>query len=73
MRNIHLNVALETIGYKESIFHEFLHQFGVSEGYDFSKATSKGCENCWMQYNTTNGNGLCEKHQMELKRFIQKI
>lgn len=68
------SVAIETTGYKESIFHEFLHQFGVSEGYNpVTKATLKGCENCWMQWEATRGNELCERHRAELSNFIQNV
>lgn len=67
-------VALETTGYEESIYHEFLHMLGVSEGYDeLTKNTLKGCENCWMQWNATKGNSLCQRHVDELKQFIKKI
>jgi len=68
------SIAAETTGYKESIFHEFLHQFGVSEGYDrATKAPLKDCENCWMQWEATRGNELCIKHRGELASFIRNI
>ncbi len=69
-----LCVAVETTGKKESIYHEFLHQLGVSEGYDKeTKRIKKYCStNCWMQLNATNGKELCKYHQEELKRFLQK-
>lgn len=68
-----LSVAIETTGYKESIFHEFFHQFGVSEGYDSEmKFTLKGCEKCWMQWEAIKGNGLCKRHQEELASFFHE-
>ena len=67
-------VAVETTGYRESIFHEFLHQFGVSEGYDVdTKITLKGCENCWMQWEAVKGRELCKRHRNELTIFLQNI
>lgn len=68
------SVAVDTTGYKESIFHEFLHQFGVSEGYDINtKAPLKGCEKCWMQWEAVKGRGLCKKHRNELIGCLKNI
>jgi len=67
-------VAVETKGYEESIFHEFLHQFGVSEGYHPDmKTTLKGCENCWMQWEAVRGRELCKRHRNELTEFLDKL
>lgn len=67
-----LGISIEITGYKESIFHEFLHLLGVKDGYNkITKSTNKDCENCWMQYDATKGKGLCEKHQEELKKFLE--
>jgi hypothetical protein len=67
------SVAIEITGNKESIFHEFLHQFGVSDGYEqASKSTLEGCNECWMQWQATKGKGLCKKHQDELHLFINR-
>jgi|SRR6185295_6936636 len=64
-------VAVDATGYMESIFHEFLHIFGVEEGYQKeTKVTDRGCEDCWMQYDATRGSGLCATHLGELKAFI---
>jgi hypothetical protein len=69
-----LTVALETRGYRESVFHECLHQFGVSEGYDLStKKPLPGCESCWMQYVGTCGNNLCSRHTSELHSFLKGL
>jgi len=68
------SVAIETTGCRESIFHEFLHQFGVSEGYNKDDTTTcRGCENCWMQREATRGKELCKRHQGELASFLQNI
>lgn len=69
-----VSISLETSGYKESIWHEMSHQFSVSEGYyEDTKHTKKGCETCWMQYDSTLGNGLCSKHQKELRDKIVSV
>lgn len=69
-----LRVAAETTGYRESIFHEFLHLFSVTEGYNKnSKNTLRGCKNCWMQWAAVNGRDLCKRHRGELIIFLQKI
>jgi len=69
-----LTVALETTGQRESVFHECLHQFGVSEGYDLStKKPLPGCESCWMQYEGTRGNNLCVRHTSELDSFLKGL
>jgi hypothetical protein len=67
------STTVETTGYPESIWHEFLHPFGVSDGYDENtKETLPGCEDCWMQYNSTRGKGLCRDHLYELKGFFEE-
>ena len=67
-------IAIETTGYKESIYHEFLHLFQVGDGYNvITKKTYYGCKNCWMQWDATKGQGLCKKHRLELSQFIDKI
>ncbi|MEW6129747.1 MAG: hypothetical protein AB1757_22095 [Acidobacteriota bacterium] len=67
-------VAIEVSEYKESIFHECLHIFGVSEGYDENtKDTYPDCVNCWMQYEAIHGSGLCQKHLNELQKFLKNI
>jgi len=64
------SVAIVAKGYKEVIYHEFLHQLNVSEGYD-EITHLNSCDNlCWMQYEATKGNSLCEKHKNELVKFI---
>jgi len=64
------SVAIDAKGYKEVIYHEFLHQLNVSEGYD-EITHLNSCDNlCWMQYEATKGNSLCEKHKNELVKFI---
>lgn len=64
-------ISIEISGLKESIFHEFLHLVGVSEGYHLVTLDPlPGCENCWMQWDSTKGEGLCEKHREEIKDFI---
>jgi hypothetical protein len=66
-------VSLETSERKELIFHEFLHIFFVSDGYDEDTLiTIPGCEKCWMQYDPhgQNANSLCEKHKSELIGFL---
>ena len=66
-------IAVETTGKKESLFHEFLHIFGVGEGYDDeTKKTLYGCESCWMQYVATKGNGFCKRHQKELIDLLNR-
>lgn len=67
-------IAVEVKGLRESVLHECLHMFGVSEGYDpVCTTTLPGCDSCWMQYNATRGTGLCAKHQGELRDFAAKI
>jgi|ERR1035437_5936377 hypothetical protein len=65
------SVAIDTTGYKEVIFHEFLHQLSVSEGYDETTHITTCASTCWMQYNATRGDSLCEKHSKELTDFIR--
>ncbi|MBU1680846.1 MAG: hypothetical protein KKD86_18650 [Bacteroidetes bacterium] len=65
------SVAIDTTGYKEVIFHEFLHQLSVSEGYNEINYTNTCVSSCWMQYNATLGNSLCEKHSKELIKFTK--
>jgi len=64
-------VAVDTTGYKEVILHEFLHQLGVKDGYDETNHLTTCVCTCWMQYNATMGNSLCEKHLTELIDFIR--
>lgn len=62
-------ISIETTGYKELLIHEFLHLFGVSDGYNNSFNTI--CDHkCWMQYQATSGEFLCLKHRNELIRFL---
>jgi|GEM_PF-6467956 hypothetical protein len=63
-------VAIDAIGYKEIIYHEFLHQLSVSEGYDEITLLNTCDKLCWMQYEATKGNLICEKHKNELAKFI---
>ena len=64
-------LAMEITGHTQSQYHEFLHLFGVSEGYDeHSCDTLPGCESCWMQYQSTNGSELCARHVAELRDFL---
>jgi hypothetical protein len=67
--------ALVRRKYSEIIYHEFLHLFGVSEGYGepTKKGTLPGCEKCWMQYEASDGTGLCQKHQDELRDFLERM
>lgn len=72
--NYPLSVAAETTGQRESIFHEFLHLFTVTEGYHKKlKTPLRGCENCWMQWAAVNGRELCGRHRHELIMFLQKV
>ena len=65
-------ISVDTTGYREVIIHEFLHLFGISEGYD-ERSKKNTCEpDCLMQWNATNGNRLCKKHLNEIKKFIKK-
>lgn len=66
------SVAIDAKGYKEIIYHEFLHQLSVSEGYDESNFTNTCVSSCWMQRNATLGNSLCEEHSKELINFIKR-
>ncbi len=67
-------VAYEVTGHRESVFHECLHIFGVSEGYDTdSRTTRPGCESCWMQWQATHGSGLCDAHRTELRDFMLSL
>jgi hypothetical protein len=65
-------VAVEMEGHRDLVFHEFLHLFGVSEGYDENTKPLSGCEDCWMQYDARQGNGLCAVHLGELRAFQSK-
>ncbi len=67
-------VAIERTGQRESIFHEFLHQLGVSEGYDPLSSSKPPCDPaCWMQYVSTKGKGLCGRHRAELEQFLVRL
>ncbi|NCQ17187.1 MAG: hypothetical protein COZ80_03385 [Ignavibacteria bacterium CG_4_8_14_3_um_filter_37_9] len=66
------SIAIDTTGFKESIFHEFLHQLGVLDGYDYITHTTTCVSSCWMQYTATFGNSLCEEHSKELINFIKR-
>jgi hypothetical protein len=69
-----LAVTIEIKGYRESVYHEVLHEFGASEGYDEdSKKTLVGCEGCWMQFKGTSGSGLCPRHLGEAKQFLANL
>lgn len=68
-------IAILRKTYPEIIYHEFLHLFGVQDGYDRSKPKKPplpGCESCWMQWEAINGKGLCQKHQDALREFLLK-
>jgi hypothetical protein len=65
------SIAIETTGFKQSIYHEFLHQLNVSDGYGGSNLNTCGGP-CWMQYDATKGKELCEKHSKELLEFIKR-
>lgn len=60
------------VGYREVVYHELLHLFGVSEGYDdASKQLIRNCNpSCWMQYEPIKGSTLCEFHRAELNSFV---
>ena len=63
------NLVVLIKDYAEIIFHEFLHLFGVSDGYhdEFpDKRTNPGCEQCWMQWEPCKGYKLCDSHSDEL-------
>ena len=64
------SVAIDAKGYKEVIYHEFLHQLSVSEGYNEITHINSCNNSCWMQYEAVRGNSLCEKHTKELINFI---
>ena len=66
------SLAIVTEKFKEVIYHEFLHQLSVSEGYNDNDYTNTCLDNCWMQYNPTLGNSLCEEHTKELINFIKR-
>jgi hypothetical protein len=69
-----LSTVIEITGYRQSIFHEFFHQLGASEGYDKkTRVTLKGCEDCWMQYDATKGSRLCQKHLDEVRGFLDSL
>ena len=65
------SVAIDACGYKEVIYHEFLHQLNVSEGYDENDYSNTCDSLCWMQYIATKGKLLCEKHRKELVKFVK--
>lgn len=65
------SVAIDAKGYKEVIYHEFLHQLKVSEGYNEITLLNSCDNSCWMQYEATKGNSLCEKHAIELVNFVK--
>lgn len=67
-------IAVETTGYPESVYHEYLHLVGASEGYKKeTKVTCEGCNNCWMQFDSTKGKGLCGRHAKDLSDFLSDI
>ena len=70
-------IALVIKEYPQIIYHEFLHLFGVGEGYDkTTKATlpEPDCDkSCWMQYEVSKGTGLCQNHQDELRDFLKRM
>lgn len=60
--------------YQELIFHEILHFLGADDGYDDKTyETHKGCKNCWMQFEPSQGTGLCEFHLNQVKEFVSKL
>jgi len=64
-------VSTVAVDVRELIQHEVLHQFAVSEGYDTSShAVLPGCGRCIMQFEPNRGDGLCTRHQEELRRFL---
>lgn len=63
-------ISIDTTSYRESIFHEFLHLFGVNDGYDADTKETICDDECWMQWNAKRGSRLCEKHLGELREFI---
>ncbi|MCH7828028.1 MAG: hypothetical protein IIC75_08680 [Bacteroidetes bacterium] len=67
------SVAIDAKGYKEIIYHEFLHQLKVSEGYNEITHLNSCDNSCWMQYEATKGNSLCEKHKNELVKFVNTM
>lgn len=70
------SLVIATKNNKELLYHEFFHILDLSEGYnDNNKTPLLGCENCWMQYDPTEGGELelCEKHKKELEGGKKKI
>lgn len=66
------NLAIVKNNYLQNAYHEFLHLFGVSEGYDESTTGPlSGCESCWMNYGA-KGTGLCDAHLGELQTYLKK-
>ncbi|MFH1011178.1 MAG: hypothetical protein V1784_08090 [bacterium] len=65
--------ALVAEEYPKIIYHEFLHLFGVGEGYDEEYKPKSGCEKCWMQYEARDGNDLCKTHLKELRDFFERM
>lgn len=65
------SIAIDAKGDKEVIYHEFLHQLNVSDGYD---SELNSCNiSCWMQYLPVKGKLLCEMHKNELVNFCTKM
>lgn len=64
-------VAINTTIYREVIYHELLHQLGVDDGYSKkNEIITHTCSvKCFMQYDPTLGNMLCDKHVNELIKF----
>lgn len=68
------SLSIVNVCRQELVFHEFLHQLGLADGYDEKTlAPKRGCENCWMQYLPWEGNGLCSIHRTELKLYLARI
>jgi hypothetical protein len=68
------SVAIEVTGQPESLIHECLHIFGLSEGYDPStQITFSECRKCWMQYEAIYGEGLCDRHLNEFRNFMDAL
>lgn len=66
------SISAVTKNFKEIIYHEFLHQLNITEGYDdnFDPTCSTPC---WMQYNPTLADSICTKHSHELIEFARTL
>jgi len=57
---------------KKLVYHEFLHFFELSEGYDMKTKKTLCDNNCWMQSTAVRGKGLCPAHKEELKQKLDQ-